>query len=285
MAAFDFNGLSQINTQYLADLSGMAQNPDGTLNVTINDQANSLANLQKKLNGLNTQFTTANASAGPLLDHQQEMNRILNLEQHRLQMKKTNIDGAFDGKKRMIYLNESYRKRHAAYTKITITIVVALLLYVGIYWFNQMFPVLPSGVVDVLTILIFSIAIIYIAITYNRILMRDRMNFDELELPPPADQGNANVGGAHVNYSGNGFFDGVSLLCMNGACCADGTTWSNGKCIPTPAASTSATTTKSAFTTIAQAYSELVNQPQMNINAIVKIKPYGPSEFDGYGKV
>ena len=221
-----------------------------------------------------------------MLDHQQNMTRILSNEQHRLQMKKTNIDAAFDGKKRMIYLNESYRKRHAAYTKITITIVVALLLYVGIYWLNQMFPVLPSSVVDILTILIFSIAIIYIAITYNRILLRDRMNFDELDLPPPPDKGNADVAGTHVNYDGNGWYDGISTsICMNGACCADGTTWTNGKCIPTPAASTSATATKSAFTTISQAYSELVNQPQMSINTTVKIKPYGPSEFDGYGKV
>jgi hypothetical protein len=255
--AFDLSGLLHIQKQYLADLSGVIQTSNGQFV----DKSPYVDNLRTQLDSLYTTFGSANHSANPILDHQADMSRIVQKETDRLNMKKNSIDGALDGQKRMLELNESYRKRYAAYTTIVITIVVVLSLFAGVTWLGNAFPIIPSIVVDIISIILFSGGIVYIAVVYNGILNRDKMNYDRLDLSPPKELSTITAGGG--TNAGLGDFD-IGLTCVGEQCCTKNVTKydeTTNKCIPI----------KAPFTLMSGAYKGA--------------GPSGPSEFVNYSRV
>jgi hypothetical protein len=257
--AFDLSGLLHIQKQYLADLSGVIQASNGQFV----DKSPYVDNLRTQLDNLYTTFGSANNSANPILDHQADMSRIVQKETDRLNMKKNSIDGALDGQKRMLELNESYRKRYAAYTTIIITIVVVLTLFAGVTWLGNAFPIIPSVIVDIISVILFSGGVIYIAVVYNGILNRDKMNYDRLDLPPPKELSTITAGTGTTN-AGLGLFD-MGLTCIGEQCCTkDVTKYDDvlNKCVPI---------TKAPFTLMSGAYKGA--------------GPSGPSEFVNYSRV
>jgi hypothetical protein len=119
------------------------------------------------------------------LRQQETVNQILTEENSRLEDKKTNIDSAIQGQKRIINLNNSYSKRIAAYTKIIMFAVFAFTIMIIATLLKRRFPIISDSVVSIVYILMISASIIYAILGVVDISAREVTDFDKLAIPAP----------------------------------------------------------------------------------------------------
>ena len=158
--------------------------------------------------------------------------------------------------------------------------MIILLIYLGIVLLKRYVPIIPESLLDIITIILFAVAIIYTGMQLNELYSRDNMNFDKINysggnmISPEelakkqqqaADSGDLSAYSAAANAN----------KCIGQACCATGTTWCDlaNKCLVT-----GNTCISDAFTNITESFTSsiLVNG---------SVSPYSPSEFDNYGKI
>ena len=204
------------------------------------------------------------------------IDKVLIDERSRLLAKKDQIDKAAYNQSRLQGFNESFRKRYAFYNSIMIYIVIILLIYLGIVLLKRYVPIIPESLLDIITVILFAVAIIYTGMQVNELYSRDNMNFDKINysggnmISPEelakkkqqaADSGDLSAYSAAANAN----------KCIGQACCATGTTWSESlnQCTYENV---------SSFTNITESFTSsiLVNE---------SVSPYCPSEFDNYGKI
>lgn len=288
----DISGVLDAQRNYLTAISTSAT---GTPTGTVGD----INEINTKLNQLSTSL--GQNSAAYILAHQDEMKGIVKAENDRLEKKKTGIDQAYEGQKRMIDFNQNYSKRMAQYTKITITVVFALLAILAILLINRNIP-LPDGIVEIVIMIVIVVAAIYSVSVYNTILGRDTVDFDKISIDSPSILTPSQIKSQIESNQASGNLLGSINVgnCAGPACCSDGTIWdaktqtcvalcpagktwdkSKSECIATVTASASATI--QSFTTLAMAYSPI--QLVATSNKSNESKPYEPSEFDNYAKI
>ena len=213
----DLSTFLQLQSQYTNDLSQIPIDPSQTGN------ANAIHDLSSQLSTMYNSLNTSTAAAQNTIDEQNKINAILQNEYGRLEQKKQNITTAVSGQQRVLDLNHSYQKRYTAYTNIMIAVVVTLLIYLVINYLDNYVPIFPKAILYILTILLFSIAIIYISWVYVDIVRRDNVNFDELALVRPQIDPSGNV--IATNMTNQGFNPLGYYGCIGQACCAPGTVW------------------------------------------------------------
>ena len=123
MSYTDLSGVFYVQQQYLTDLSALSA---GT------DVSNDVSTVQSQLNDAYGKYGAANISSTAVLDHQSQMNTIIQAENDRLNEKKKNVDDALFAQQRVIAFNDSYRKKYRSQIDILIIVVIALLLYLGL---------------------------------------------------------------------------------------------------------------------------------------------------------
>ena len=177
-------GLFDIQKSYLDSLSA---------NVPVNlETPNMVANLEAQLNTMHTNYNKASQNVNDVLTKQTEMQSIVDREKTRLLEKKSIVDDTYNGKLRGSQLNESYRQKRSAYMKILITICVVLIVYLIIYFVFKTFG-LPDSIGNMISIIMFSVAILYIISVITDIYKRDNMDYSTLNLPPPKNAVPLNV--------------------------------------------------------------------------------------------
>ena len=263
----DLSTFLQLQSQYTNDLSQIPIDPSQTGN------ANAIHDLSNQLSTMYNSLSTSTASAQNTIDEQNKINAILQNEYGRLEQKKQNITTAVQGQQRVLELNNSYQKRYTAYTNIMIAVVATLLIYLVINYLDNNVPIFPKAILYILTIALFSVAIIYISWVSIDILRRDNINFDELALDRPRTDASGNVIATNMT---NQTFNPLGYYgCIGQACCAPGTTWDSisGGCVnSTPCgvmARNLAPTTKQGFDTMnTVAYSNefLLGKPEGKID-------------------
>lgn len=239
----DLSSFLRLQSQYTNDLSNIPIDPKQTAN------ANAIQDLSKHLSGMYNTLSDSTAASQNTIEQQNKVNDILQNEYTRLQQKQQNIDAATYGQKRVIELNTSYQKRYTAYTNIMIAVVATLLIYIAIYYLDTYVPVVPKVVLYVLTIFLFSGAIMYIFLVYIDIIRRDNIDFDQLQLAPPLLDASGNSIGGTLNMQNNTFNPLGYYGCIGQSCCAPGTTWDNvnGGCMNnTPCGASQANTMPAA---------------------------------------
>jgi ElaB/YqjD/DUF883 family membrane-anchored ribosome-binding protein len=293
----DLSTFLQLQSQYTNDISQIPIDPSQTGN------ANAIHDLSNQLSTMYNSLSTSTASAQNTIDEQNKINSILQNEYNRLEQKKQNITAAVEGQKRVIELNNSYQKRYTAYTNIMIALVVTLIIYLIINYLDNNVPVFPKVILYVLTIILFSVAIIYISWVSIDIMRRDNINFDELALARPQTDPSGNV--ITTNMTNQTFNPLGYYGCIGQACCAPGTIWDSisGGCVnSTPCGvmasnlvsvtktptSILAPTTKQGFetmNTIAYSNEFLLGQPEGKIdkNTLISV-PVSKDNYctDGY---
>lgn len=161
-------------------------------------------------------------------------NAIFIDEKNRLDAKAQEIATASTGQKRVIQLNESYRKRTAAYTKAVVAIVVALAIVVILKVVQSYIPI-PEVVLTLVYILLLSLSILYAASVALEVVSRDKTNYDRLDVPPPVIPNDSDKDKA----AGMGDLLGtLPGMCIGGNCCANGAAGYNteeDKCCPATA--------------------------------------------------
>jgi hypothetical protein len=221
----DLSTFLQLQSQYTNDLSQIPIDPSQTGN------ANAIHDLSSQLSTMYNSLSTSTASAQNTIDEQNKINAILQNEYSRLEQKKQNITTAVQGQQRVLELNNSYQKRYTAYTNIMIAVVATLLIYLVINYLDNNVPIFPKVILYVLTIVLFSVAIIYISWVSIDIMRRDNINFDELALARPQTDPSGNVIATNMT---NQTFNPLGYYgCIGQACCAPGTTWDSisGGCV------------------------------------------------------
>ena len=187
--------------------------------------------LETPLKNLTTSLSTQGSVLDTTLTKQSKVLEILDREQARLNDRKVAIDAANVGQKRMIDLTKNATQRNRAINNMFITVVVALLLYLGIQFSAEM---LPEMVVDIMMVLLVSIAVLRLIMLYNDYIRRDNMDYDTINLGEPAQM----IGKTSTLNNGE---SGAGLIgsrigggCIEDACCPAGSKYNKkfSICIP-----------------------------------------------------
>ena len=230
-SALDLNSLIALQQTYALDLSG--------LNVQVTgDRTSPITELGNKLGNLQTAADKASASINDTLTKQSIVNGILETENYRLTEKKQSIDNAISGQRRILQLNDSYRKRYAAYTRLILAIVFTLVVLFLVNLLKKRFPIIPDSVVMLLYIIIVSAYIIYAILLVTDINRRDRTNFDELDLNGPSVIDPAAIKKQSEKAAKSGDLLGYLNIngCVGSYCCGPTTKYSAtySRCMPDP---------------------------------------------------
>lgn len=234
MSHFDLKSLLSLQNQYAVDLSGISD-------TNIDASGNSyIQNLNDNLTNLNDTLNNSQVNSDTLLLKQGTINNILTMENNRLKDKKQNIDSAIIGQKRLLQINDSYRKRQTAYIKVIIVIIVALLLIFTLRFLSTNFTLIPEVIYYLLFITLIAGTIIYVTLLIYNINNRDPLNFDQLNLarpnimptvvpilpsPTPIYPNANNKLDQCINIEGD-------KECIGSSCCLPGTYFVNGECSP-----------------------------------------------------
>ena len=218
----DLSGVFQVQKALLNDISTQLSN---TKNVTVNTNLyDQVQKMQADLDNYNNSFVQANESSNQVLDRQDNVQQLLDEEYNRLAMKQMNIDNALEGKRRGAFLNDNYRQRYAHYTKIVIIFVCTLIIIYMVNSSRAIIPI-PNYLVDLIMLVIILVAAMMCYYTYHTILVRDKIYFDELNLPPPSTDLSNNTINATTDISYNTFSIPAFGLCVDSDCCNIGTVW------------------------------------------------------------
>jgi len=257
----DLNGVLQIQKDYLANLKTQSQDPNS---------ATIINNIQKNLSSTYQDYGNANETTDGLLTHQTEILDIIGKEKKRLEDKKDSVDKVIFGQKRAVELNNSARLKQNSYNYLIIILIITLGAFVLIILLSRHLTIVPQIVYDLLSIIVISLGLYYIVVTFLDIQSRRNMNFNELNLAP---LNNSVAGNTVASSTDKGSGDLLSLLnlnaCVGADCCGPSTTWDQGnvRCVPI--------SIKSPFTTMDFAYTigEIPSK---------KISMNTPYEFTGY---
>ena len=224
----DLNGLVALQKEYLKVLENKPNDPELTIKIT---------QLQTQLESAYTSLENANVSSNNVLTHQEDVADIVDTEKDRLLIKKQSIDNALVGKKRAIELNDSYQKKQAEYNKIKFAWVIALAISVILVISKKTFVFLPSFIFDLFTILVLFGASIYTISILIEVSRREKINFNKLDLPEPAERTKKELEDAAKaagREEGGDLLGGMNLYgCVGSYCCNEGTKWNNDifKCV------------------------------------------------------
>lgn len=181
---FDLAGVSKVQQNYLLDLSNSYPNVNNAATV-----ASYVNELQNQMKGLSQSYVDANTSGAAVLDQQNKMIEIVDAEHQRLLQKKYLMDQAASQQDRIALLNNSYRLRYAQYTKIVIVIIIGLCIHIVLRLIGSYFtqvPTLPLVLLHIVNIVVCLIIVTYI---YADAQMRDQIDFNQLNIPPPNTTG------------------------------------------------------------------------------------------------
>lgn len=184
--------MSQVNEQYWIDLSGIIGLQKGLITdlssnglIKQNSKAYStITNINTSLSGLSTNLNNANSAIGPTLTYQNEVKTILDRENARLTNRKIAIDSAYDGQKRMITLTNSITAKNQAYNYLLFIVVLTLF---GFMLIKMLYSVeaIPSIILDISSVAVISIGIIYCFYLFIDIKRRSNMDFNQVSLAEP----------------------------------------------------------------------------------------------------
>ena len=218
---FDLSGVFHVQNKYLTDLSNSYPNVNNAPLV-----ANYVLDLQEKMKKTTDSYKKANTSANNVLTEQNKVIDIVAEEQERLEKKKFLIDQAETEERRKALLTESNRLRKAAYTKLILIMILCIVIHIVLFlcvrfFFEEPIDSSINTIFVLLHIFNFAIWTLVAFYIYIDIQSRSHINFNKLELPPPALLGN-NSAPAVSDYS-NLLKD--LGLCYSDNCCGEKTVW------------------------------------------------------------
>lgn len=223
---FDLTGVFQAQKNHVSNLPNR---PDTDTSVS-----SSLDAVQSNLDNLYQDFKNASGSSSAVLDHQTQMDNVVSTELERLNKKKENVDLAIEGQKRMVNLNDSYRKKYSYYVKVVILIIVFLSIFVLLNILSSYFPFIPSYVFDIFYFILAVTLVFTIYFIYLDIIWRDNMNFDELSFNPPniTDPNVVAQQQRQASKLGN-LLDTINIVgCVGEKCCDPATSiWDSGNLV------------------------------------------------------
>jgi len=219
---------------------------------------------------INTQTTNAATNLmNEVLHNQEEVKRIVDAENAKLENGIASIRDEATTKRRLAVINDSRRKRMNGYNLMLFIIIITLVLFWALTYLSSY---LPEIIIVLLMVIIGVLAVIWCYNIYLEISNRSKLNYDELLLKSPKQltPQQREREEEKARQSGN-LLGSVNLMsCYGSDCCDTGTEWDTDKlmCIPTTDASTT-----EPFTTLA---------PQRSYG---NVSANTPNEYDKYSPI
>ena len=234
----------------LQNLVGMQRQFIGSAGAAGANGATAISTLDTKLGELSTSLNSAGQSIGPTLTYQSEVKTILDREKSRLEAKKSTIDAAYQGQKRMVDLTNSNTKKNRAVNLILMILVITFLVVLGI---KQIYDngIIPNTVLDIMNIIILAVGIIYSFVLYADASNRSNMDFDQITLDQPPRKSQDELDAERANQLSSGQLSaataGANAGCVGAECCPAGSTFNEYNRVCVPGKPTTAAATDVAF--------------------------------------
>ena len=203
-------------------------NSDSASNAVVNQLNTNLLDLQNKVSG-------STASILPSLTYQQDVQNILTREQARLNDRKSAIDAADQGQKRMVDLTKNATQRNKAMNNLYMTVVIALIIYLAI---RQFVGILPDLVIDIMMILLVAGTILTLITMYYDYTRRNNMDYEMINLGEPSGLTGKSSTPGSGSSTGSGLLQSrIGGNCVGEACCPAGSTYNEkyAICVPNEA--------------------------------------------------
>lgn len=270
----DLSGIFHIQQRYLTDLyySGIQNPSDSTVLAQMRD-------LRGNLTAAYNSYKQANVSTNQTLTHQNAINTIIENEKKRIDLKKSSVDSALYGQKRMAQFSDSYSKKYYSQIKILFVIIIVLLVYLGLTMLNNIIPV-PDVVFVVIMVIVGVFAVVIVFSTLIDIYSRYNMDFDKINFRAPSTTGLR----GNIDIDGNILGNIGGITCIEETCCPEGNNmgvvWD-----PAQGVCKGVGEVDEGFTSMSNVslFNPVSNIGDININGIVK--PYEPSEINSYMKI
>ena len=216
---------------------------------------------------LDINVETTNAATdlmNEVLHNQEEVKRIVDAENAKLENGIASIRDEATTKRRLAVINDSRRKRMNGYNLMLFIIIITLVLFWALTYLSSY---LPEIIIVLLMVIIGVLAVIWCYNIYLEINNRSKLNYDELLLKSPKQltPQQREREEEKARQSGN-LLGSVNLMsCYGSDCCDTGTAWDTDKlmCIPTT----------EPFTTLA---------PQRSYG---NVSANTPNEYDKYSPI
>lgn len=225
----DLNGIIGLQRAFIGNAGAISTGQGQT----------AVGNLDANLAGLSTSLNAAGQSIGPTLTYQTEVQSILDRENSRLNAKKSTIDAAYEGQKRMVDLTNSATKKTQAFNLILVVAVITFLVVLGIKQFYDN-GIIPNAVLDIMNIVILSVGMIYCIVLYMDAIRRSNMDFDQITLESPSQKSQAEIDADRAKRLASGQLSDATATanagCVGAECCPAGSTFNefNKVCVPAP---------------------------------------------------
>jgi hypothetical protein len=223
---FDLSGAFYAQKNHLIDL----QNRD----VTDRNLTTKLNSISNNLDNLYNNFKNASGTTSSILTNQTDVQEIVNTELNRLNQKKSNVDTALEGQKRMVQLNDSYRQKYLYFTRVLVIVVVFLILYIIINISSNYLTTIPETLFDVIYFILGVLFLFIIIFFYLDYLNRDKMDFNKLNYGPPNIPPSAKqIEEQQKNALRTGDLLGSINVrgCIGDKCCSVGTKYDSGNSV------------------------------------------------------
>lgn len=157
---------------------------------------------------------------------------ILQNEANLIQTQINNLDATITSQKRVIALNDSYSKKLSAYTRLVLAIVFALAIAVLLNILKSKFDIIPSAVITIAYIILFSVSIVYGMFVVSDVESREKTDFDKLVLDPPSGVSKS-IKKISQSASESGNMNLLPGFCIGKDCCTTAMAWDNdiNKCL------------------------------------------------------
>ena len=155
-----------------------------------------------------------------------KVDTILNTEATLVGTQLQNVKNTITSQNRVMMLNDSYSKKMAMYTRLVLAIIFALAIAILLNMLKTRFAIIPESVITIVYIILFSGCLIYGMFVLADINSREKTDFDQLDLSPPAAVTKA-INGVKATRS-SGDLDLLPGFCIGKDCCKTGSFFDSG---------------------------------------------------------
>jgi uncharacterized membrane protein (DUF485 family) len=140
--------------------------------------------LDKTITDILGNASTLNTSLQPIIGRESEVNAITTRELGRLNAKKTEVDDAYTTNKRLVDLNDSYRKKQSQYNYLMFIVISFFVVMIIMMQIQKAVPAI-GGLLTFITFILAVVVFAYVLYLLADIYRRDPNDFDKINYAPP----------------------------------------------------------------------------------------------------
>jgi hypothetical protein len=142
------------------------------------------SSLLTNVNNILGNLRSLNSNIAPIISRESQVKTVTDNELVRLNAKKTEVDDAYNTNKRLVDLNDSYRKRQSKYNYMMFIVISFFVIMIILMQIQKAVPVI-SGLLTFITLILAIVVIIYVLFILADIYRRDPNDFDKINYKPP----------------------------------------------------------------------------------------------------